>query len=74
VYDAAARMFWRNLRARASAAPVRALGADPAAYDLPPTADPGPLSAHLPEARAPARHAPQYVTSGVRLLACLCYR
>jgi len=64
VYDAAARMFWRNLRARASAAPVRALGANPAAYDLPPAADPGPLAAHLPEARAgqtyPAVHGMTY--------------
>jgi len=64
VYDAAARMFWRNLRARASAAPMRALGADPAAYDLPPAADPGPLAAHLPEARAgqtyPAVHGMTY--------------
>ena len=49
VFDAATRMFWRNLRARAGPAPVRALGADPTAYDLPGAAALGAPARHLPE-------------------------
>ncbi len=52
VFDAATRMFWRNLRERAGPAPVRALGADPTAYDLPEAAALGALARHLPEVPA----------------------
>lgn len=52
VFDAATRMFWRNLRARAGPAPVRPLGADPVAYDLPAAAALGAIAARLPEVAA----------------------
>ena len=52
VFDAATRMFWRNLRARAGPAPTRPLGADPVAYDLPAAAPLNAVAARLPEVRA----------------------
>lgn len=52
MFDAATRMFWRNLRARAGPTPVRPLGADPVAYDLPAGAALGAIAARLPEVAA----------------------